>query len=433
MRTFSGKPKANQPGKSSASLKSGRVISPQSRNALVALHLRRMIDNRTLQRFPEADARDVNEDPTIETGGFAHGFGRISADSNTPEKTRTISTVNTPGGITGHETVRVAQRIMPISASEAHPPVIQRETAEPEEDDTQCTEQRDITADVHRFRNEVIRQIGRNSALRDTSLPNVPPLSQEELIARITETRPHSPLINPANETRARIALNVLSDEPGFSFASAEFFTCEAIDLPQLRTQPGQQFEGFVDPNRTPVQVFYLRSFKDSILQFLAQNDQDALREVLELIAHEKRHVTLAGNAPTVDPLHMQPDAEADVDIVNYNIEEILTTAEEIAVNALFDPQYVVPDRDTYRLLSLWRVIRQSVDSTRHAPIRARIQELLRSRYGGDACDNAISTGVLTAMARGQWYTCREGLVINPPDGVTPCMAPGGETHNICG
>jgi hypothetical protein len=117
---------------------------------------------------------------------------------------------------------------------------------------------------------------------------------------------------------------------------------------------------------------------------------------------------------------------------VNYYIEELLVTAEEIKVNTLSDPQYIVSLDLQHAIRRWWRFIEQSVDAAELERVRGIIHDLLRTRYSSGNCDNAISTGMLSAMSFGQWYRCGvDGRVVRLPDGVTPCIG-SNNTHSIC-
>ena len=327
-----------------------------------------------------------------------------------------------------HELTHVVQQ-----ARTSQPAVLQREA---EEEPLRCENPEEITDEVRNFRTEVIRQISRNLSLRNATLPAVPTLSREEavesLISRLERTTPTPQLMNSANAMMARVTLEVLTDAPRFAFDTVRFFVCDRINLPELQITPGQRFGGLVDQNQTPIQVYYERSFQANLESFLEADDLTALRSVMELIAHEKRHVTLQG-VPGITVPSTSLQAGAEQNVVNYYIEELLVTAEEIKVNALFNPQYVISASLQYFIRRYWRFIEQSVDAAELERIRGTIQNLLRTRYGRGDCDNAISTGMLSSMSFEQWYRCgSDGRVVLIPDGVTPCLG-SNNTHAICG
>jgi hypothetical protein len=330
-----------------------------------------------------------------------------------------------------HELTHVVQQ-----TRTSRPAVLQREEEAPEDEPPRCENPEEITDEVRNFRIEVIRQIARNPSLRrlNVTLPSVPPPGEEpveELLRRLQSTAPPPQLISPANANIAQVALEVLSDDSGFAFDTIRFFVCDRINLPELEITPGQRFAGYVDPNQTPLQIYYERRFQNNLQSFLESDDLSALRSALILIAHEKRHVTLK-SVPGITASSESLREGAEQDVVNYYIEELLVTAEEIMVDFLSDPGHVVSLDRQHAIRRFWRFIEESVDEPESERVRVVIQNELRSRYGGGNCDNAISTGMLTAMSFGQWYRCGEdGRVARLPDGVTPC--PGQDnTHAIC-
>jgi hypothetical protein len=404
-------------------------------------------------------AKSVNARAFTLGHNVVFGAGEYSTDALANRKLlahELTHVVQQNGGLTRFSTRKHSKNTIPNSqelsivsqefvqqARTSQPAVLQREQGVLDEEPPRCENPEDITNKVRDFRTKVVRQIARNPSLRNATLPAVPLQPREEaverLISRLESTTPPPQLISPANATMAWITLDVLSDAPRFAFDTVCFSVCDRINLPELQIAPGQRFGGFVDINQTSIHVYYERSFQTNLESFLEADDLTALRSVLALIAHEKRHVTLQGvPGITVPSTRLQEGAERGQ--VNYYIEELLVTAEEIKVNTLSDqysvsvdlPQYSVSVDLQHAIRRWWRFIEQSVDAAELERVRGRIQDVLRTRYGSGNCDNAISTGMLSAMSFGQWYRCGvDGRVARLPDGVTPCIG-SNNTHLIC-
>jgi len=329
----------------------------------------------------------------------------------------------------GNKTTHVSQSI--DNTTQNKPANTIQRTAD---DPPRCENPQDKNTKVRNFRNQVIRQIGRNRSLRDVTLPPTPPLpatTARSLIDRLNNPATPPQLSNPSHANLARISLEALIDTTDFVFNTVNFFVCDSINMPELAIREGQQFGGFVDTNQTPIAVYYPTSFETHLDNFMQNDDLDALRSAIELISHEKRHVDLA-STPDITVPESSLEEGADQNRVNYYIEELLVTAEEIRVQYAMNPQYVVPAAMQYQIREFWRYIERSVNATEAQRIRNRIQEILRDRYGSGTCDNAISTGMLCSMSFEQWYRCGTGgRVIRVPEGVTPCAGEN-NSHAIC-
>jgi hypothetical protein len=180
----------------------------------------------------------------------------------------------------------------------------------------------------------------------------------------------------------------------------------------------------------------------DLMATFRRTQDTDVLRRFLQTIAHEKRHVTL-GSAVAVAPANLQPGyAPSEAEEAAYRVEEILATAEEIAVSRRFvGTSYKVPveptdDEPSVRKLQVqWQHVRYRVTAVELQRLQDVIIEQLRARYGFDnGCDNVITVGVVTAMEGGRWYLCDTDtgrIVTKIPAGLSLCVQNG--RHRICG
>jgi len=220
----------------------------------------------------------------------------------------------------------------------------------------------------------------------------------------------------------------VFSDEPPFSMKTFKFATCESIYLSYLPRELSSA-KGYAD--RKSREIVMLEYFKDDALSFINNRDIEALHRLLEIIAHEKRHITISG-APTIGKGELKKGNIGKAGLVAYFVEEILTRAEEIATNAVFYGRKYKVDVDTQQTIYFIRNnLERLLTPLAFKKVRAYIHEELRIRFSRNpSCDNAISVGVLSAMDKGVWYGCSRGKVLNIPDGAKICSR--GNRHSIC-
>jgi len=142
------------------------------------------------------------------------------------------------------------------------------------------------------------------------------------------------------------------------------------------------------------------------------------LINLIQTLAHEKRHVTL-GAALKADPKAVLPGrSEAVADKAEYRAQEILAVAEELAVGRMaIGKGYAVPVSKQEKLRRQSNIIRNYVTEAEYKRLRAIIISKLRERYGfAHNCDNALTLGVVTSMDHNQWFHCVSGA----PGGIVP-------------
>jgi hypothetical protein len=159
----------------------------------------------------------------------------------------------------------------------------------------------------------------------------------------------------------------------------------------------------------------------------------EQMTEFLQVIAHEKRHVTLGG-AVDVERAALRPGRDAiAARHATYRAEEILATAEEIAVGRMALGREFIVERDKQeKLYRLRNMIRGWVTEEAWQELRTRIIRQLRDRYGFTAgCDNALTLGVVSSLERNEWHSCdyERGVVTSRvPEGLNVCTG----AHTPC-
>lgn len=159
----------------------------------------------------------------------------------------------------------------------------------------------------------------------------------------------------------------------------------------------------------------------------------EQMTEFLQVIAHEKRHVTLGG-AVDVERAALRPGRdEIAARHATYRAEEILATAEEIAVGRMALGREFIVERDKQeKLYRLRNMIRGWVTEEAWQELRTRIIRQLRDRYGFTAgCDNALTLGVVSSLERNEWHSCdyERGVVTSRvPEGLNVCTG----AHTPC-
>ena len=169
--------------------------------------------------------------------------------------------------------------------------------------------------------------------------------------------------------------------------------------------------------------------------EFRRTRDKEVLLRFLETIAHEKRHVTIGG-AVRVPVTGLRPGRDTSAAYhAAYRVEEILTTAEEIAIQAMaLRENYIVPQEEQFKLFRLRNMLRGWVTEAEYERLRALIIQQLRARYGYESgsCDNTLTVGVLHSMETNEWYTCNSatGQIVRPRAGLNLCERDG--RHRLC-
>lgn len=167
---------------------------------------------------------------------------------------------------------------------------------------------------------------------------------------------------------------------------------------------------------------------------FLATDDISFLTEFFQIIAHEKRHVTI-GSVVQVSASGLKAGvASTEAAQAQYRVSEILVKAEEIAVGKRMNETYSVPVNLQQLIRKHWTIVEARVNNTELTRLRNLIIEQLRKRYGfKNGCDNVITLGILSSMANGRWHVCSSGSVSGTvPTGLKLCKNKDG-THQVCG
>jgi hypothetical protein len=241
-----------------------------------------------------------------------------------------------------------------------------------------------------------------------------------------------APGISAAEAARVTgIANTVLHTEGAADIDNFTVVSCTGISSSIML--PGETASAFVDvTNRT---LGLGTALVTAMAAFRAAPSVAGLLPILTIVAHEKRHATIAGAAAVpVGGLQTGFD-QSYTDKASYRVEEILTVSEEIAVSHLVDQQsFHVPVAMQTQFRQLWNTALAWVTPAEAARLRGVIIDQLRGRYGfTNGCDNAITVGVLNSMDTGRWYFCDTGTRRVPhaiPAGLNVCEVDG--RHTIC-
>jgi len=170
-----------------------------------------------------------------------------------------------------------------------------------------------------------------------------------------------------------------------------------------------------------------------NVADFRSTGDPNFLTDLFQVIAHEKRHATLA-SLIIVDKSVLRPGlSQWDADRAQYWTEEILANAEEIAIGKRLLPGYTVSTVSQQMIRQHWVRVDSTVVPAESTRLRNLVIQFLRTRYGFTGnCDNAITVGVVMCMENARWYSCYSGKIPgNIPAGLNLCTKPGGG-HAIC-
>ena len=285
-------------------------------------------------------------------------------------------------------------------------PVLQRQPREVSvtEDQPTCEDRQDIT---ERFRNFVRDADSLIGSMRDAT---------EEQRRGLRE-----------------VMRDLLRREGGVDVRRMRIVSCRRINSELARG--AEEAEAYVDTGQNEIGM--LPRIAGLIDQVRERPDPRTLVEFLQTIAHEKRHVTLGG-AVNVAAGALRPGRDPYLTRhATYRAEEILTTAEEIAVGRLGLGRYVegrrpeddrgyIVERDVqFKLFRLRNMLRGWLSESGFEELRTRIIRQLRDRYGfTGGCDNALTLGVLSSMERNEWHTCdmSTGRVMSRvPPGIRVC------------
>jgi Domain of unknown function (DUF4157) len=216
--------------------------------------------------------------------------------------------------------------------------------------------------------------------------------------------------------------------EAGVNTKAFSFSSCDKINLTLVGVEnAGAFFDG-------KKKIALSKTNAELIASFRRDKKPEDLSRLLQLLLHEKRHATL-GRALRVSEGGLKPGRSLSAaENAEYRAQEILTTAEEIAVaRKTLGPTYEV---DTGVQLKFYRsrnMIRGWVTDAEYQRLRGIIIAKLRERYGfQDGCDTAITLGVLTSMEKNRWVECNvaTGELLTPlPDGLKVCNDP---KHAFC-
>lgn len=224
-----------------------------------------------------------------------------------------------------------------------------------------------------------------------------------------------------------RVGLREMSDlvlhtEGAADIGNMRILSCSRINSDL--TAGRETAAAYVDTGRREVGM--LQQIARLMGEVRRRPNPEQMTEFLQTIAHEKRHVTL-GRAVEVDPAALRPGRDSYVARhASYRAEEILTTAEEIAVARMaLGPEFEV-ERDTQeKLYRLRNMLRGWLTEQAWQELRTRIIRQLRDRYGfGGGCDNALTLGVVSSMEFNDWHSCNRetGRVTSRvPEGLNIC------------
>lgn len=227
------------------------------------------------------------------------------------------------------------------------------------------------------------------------------------------------------------MAKHVFNPEGAANLSKYKVVCCSGISL-ALVMAGGESVQAYIDPAHTELGLS-VRTF-NLMDAFRTTLNQETLSEFLQIIAHEKRHVTL-GSAIQVNPSDLRPGrSDSAARNAAYRAEEVLATAEEIAVGRMaLGSEYLVPENLQQKLRRSRNMIRGWVTEAEDQRLQALILRQLRDRYGfNDGCDTSLTVGVVRSMERGEWFSCdyETGGIYGPvPAGVTICTDP---RHRFC-
>jgi hypothetical protein len=204
----------------------------------------------------------------------------------------------------------------------------------------------------------------------------------------------------------------VLQAENGVNINTFKVISCAKINS-YLQT-PGETWRAAVDPGKK--EVLLDPDTKKLIDDFKQNKDKKSLARFITTLAHEKLHATL-GNALKVDAANTRSNSPTTAENAGYRAEEILTTAEEIAVGRkAYGGSYIVSLEKQQKLYRLKNQIRNWVTDDEFHRLRKLIVDKLRERYGfAHGCDNQLTVGILAAMDHHEWFQCTSSGINRPP------------------
>jgi len=216
----------------------------------------------------------------------------------------------------------------------------------------------------------------------------------------------------------------VFSREAGVDVSKYHVISCDVIHSDLLLG--GETALAQVDSDKKEIRLS--RGTKQLMDDFRKSKSKTSLLNLIQTLAHEKRHVTLGG-ALKARPEEVLPGRPPEVaKKATYRAEEILATAEEIAVGRMaVGESYAVAVSKQEKLRRQNNMIRNYVSEAEYKRLRSIIIAKLRERYGFDkGCDNQLTLGVLTSMDRNRWFNCDTSgpgakLVTPVPDGLNIC------------
>ncbi len=232
----------------------------------------------------------------------------------------------------------------------------------------------------------------------------------------------------------------VFSPEGAADLSKFKVVRCKAIHS-RLNTAD-ESIGAQVDPANKQLRLATTTAdLLDKLLDPKATPTRDGFVRLLQIIQHEKRHVSL-GSLVAADPAALKPhlDKNSDTALVQYRAEEILTTIDEEAVGSLAysgdkagDEGYAVDVSVQQKLYRQRNMIRNFSSDAEWLRLRKIILGELRKRFNSGAkCDSKTIIGFMMSMDRGHWFECTGGRIIGAiPDGVTPCEKDG--QHLACG
>lgn len=361
------------------------------------------------EREADMSAERVMSMPTPQTGRFDFGQVRVHTDHRATESARAVNAIAytvgshivfSPGAfapesetgrkLLAHELTHVAQQTNAGNAVS-----LQRQTPETEiTGPDQCQGRRDITEQFSDFVRDV-----------PSLIPTIPGITREQI------------------DGLTRMANFVFQPDGAANLSRFRILCCSGINM-DLVMGGGETVQAYINTGHSELGMSQ-RTF-GLMDQFRLTLNKEALTEFLQIIAHEKRHVTLAG-AITVSPSAVLPGrSESVARNAAYRAEEILTTAEEIAVGRMaLGGEYEVPEGLQNKLYRSRNMIRGWVTEQEYQRLRGIIIQQLRDRYGFDGgCDTSLTVGVLRSMERNEWFSCNyeTGGIYGPvPEGLNVC------------
>lgn len=238
----------------------------------------------------------------------------------------------------------------------------------------------------------------------------------KDFIKTLPELLKSAPDFTPAQRVSFSNEIDrVLQSEAGVNIKTFKVICCDKINSELLTGAENALAE--VDSDKKEIRLS--KETKQLMDDFKQNKDKPTLARLIETLAHEKRHVTL-GEALKVDPKALRPGRPETVAVkAEYRAQEILTTAEELAVGRMaFGSSYEVSDNKAKKLRRQNNMLRGYVNEAEYQRLRAIIISKLRERYGFEhGCDNALTLGVLSSMDHNRWFECVDGAPggLNPP------------------